>query len=195
MTTKPSIDGSGKYWIWMVLSLPAIYILARYLNDSISYGQVIHETGEWSVGFLALALAVTPLRRVLPGAKWVRWTARHRRALGVACFAYAALHTVTYLQRKWGYGYILQEGAEPDLLTGWIAFAIILALAITSNDKSVRTLRGNWQRVHRTVYVATGLVFAHWILTAFDRRMALICLTALCVIESLRFVRRSRSAG
>jgi methionine sulfoxide reductase heme-binding subunit len=194
MTAQASPDRSGNYWIWAVLSVPAIHILARYLNDSISYGEVIHQTGDWSVGFLALALAVTPLRRLLPKARWPRWVLAQRRALGVASFAYAAFHTLTYLQRKWGYGYILKEGVEPDLLTGWIALVIFLALAITSNDKSVRTLRRNWQRLHRTVYIGAGLVFAHWILTAFDRRTAYVCLAALCAVEALRFIRRGRSS-
>ena len=193
MTTQGSLNKSGKYWVWAILAVPAIYILVRYLNDSISYGQVIHETGDWSVGFLALALAVTPLRKVLPKARWPRWLLVQRRAFGVASFGYAAFHTVTYLQRKWGYGYILKEGVEPDLLTGWIAMAIFLALAITSNDQAVRALRRNWQRLHRTVYVAAALVFAHWILTAFDRQTATICLVAILVVESLRFVRRSRA--
>jgi sulfoxide reductase heme-binding subunit YedZ len=172
-----------------------MYILGRYLNDSISYGQVINETGNWSVGLLSIALAVTPLRRVLREAKWPRRIMTYRRALGVASFAYAAFHTLTYLQRKWGYGYILEEGVEPDLLTGWIALVIFSMLAITSNDKSVRVLRKNWQRLHRTVYIAAGLVFAHWILTAFERQTAYICLAALCVVESLRFLRNSRSSA
>ena len=194
MATQESLKKSIKYWIWAMLSAPAIFILVRYLNDTISYGQVIHETGDWSVGFLSLALAVTPLRRVLPKARWPRWLLVHRRAFGVASFGYAAFHTITYLQRKWGYGYILKEGVEPDLLTGWIALVIFLALAFTSNDQSVRMLRRNWQRLHRTVYVAAGLVFAHWILTAFDRQTATLCLVIILIIEALRFVRRSRSA-
>ena len=194
MATQESLKKSIKYWIWAMLSAPAIFILVRYLNDTISYGQVIHETGDWSVGFLSLALAVTPLRRVLPKARWPRWLLVHRRAFGVASFGYAAFHTITYLQRKWGYGYILKEGVEPDLLTGWIALVIFLALALTSNDESVRMLRRNWQRLHRTVYVAAGLVFAHWILTAFDRQTATICLVTILFIEALRFVRHSRSA-
>jgi methionine sulfoxide reductase heme-binding subunit len=193
MTSQGILKKSGKYWIWAILSVPGVHILARYLSDSISYGQVIHETGDWSIGLLSLALAVTPLRRLLPETRWPRWIAAHRRALGVASFAYAVFHTLTYLQRKWGYGYILKEGVEPDLLTGWIAFVIFLALALTSNDKSVRMLRRNWQLLHRTVYVAAGLIFAHWILTAFDRQTAVISLVALCVVESLRFIRRRPS--
>jgi sulfoxide reductase heme-binding subunit YedZ len=192
--TPRILNKSNKHWIWAILAVPAMLILGRYLNDSISYGQVVHETGNWSVGLLSLALAVTPLRRVLPEAKWPRLIMAHRRALGVASFAYAAFHTLTYLQKKWGYGYILKEGAEPDLLTGWIALVIFSMLAITSNDKSVRVLRQNWQRLHRIVYIAAGLVFAHWILTAFERHTAYICLAALCIVESLRFVRSNRPA-
>lgn len=195
MTTPRNLNKSNKYWIWAILTVPAMYILGRYLKDSISYGQVINETGNWSVGLLSLALAVTPLRRVLPRAKWPRRIMTYRRALGVASFAYAAFHTLTYLQRKWGYGYILPEGVEPDLLTGWIALVIFSLLAITSNDKSVSVLRKNWQRLHRTVYFAAGLVFAHWILTAFERQTAYICLAALCVVEALRFLRNGRSAA
>ncbi len=194
MSSK-SRNKSIKYLIWVMLAAPAIFILTRYINDSISYGQVIHDSGDWSVGLLAFALATTPLRRVLPEAKWPRWLMTHRRALGVASFGYAVFHTLTYLQRKWGYGYILQEGVRPDLLTGWIALAIFLMLAITSNDLAVRLLRNNWQRLHRTVYVAAGLTFAHWILTAFDRQTAYICLAGLCLVESLRFFRRGRSAA
>jgi sulfoxide reductase heme-binding subunit YedZ len=195
MTTQRNLKKSDRYWIWAALAVPAMYILGRYLNDSISYGQVIHDTGNWSVGLLALALAVTPLRRVLPEARWPRRIMTHRRALGVASFAYAAFHLLTYLQRKWGYGYILKEGVEADLLTGWIALVIFTMLAITSNDKSVRMLRKNWQRLHRTVYVAAGLVFAHWILTALERQTAYICLAALCLVEALRFLRSGRSAA
>ena len=193
MKAPRNLNKSRKYGIWAILVVPAAYILVRYLQDAIPYGQVIHDTGNWSVGLLSLALAATPLCRVLPEAKWPRWIMAHRRALGVASFAYAALHTLTYLQRKWGYGYILKEGVEPDLLTGWIALLIFLPLAITSNDKSVRVLRRNWQRLHRTVYFAAGLVFAHWILTALERQVAYICLATLCVVELLRFVRTDRS--
>jgi methionine sulfoxide reductase heme-binding subunit len=193
MAAQTRLHKYGKYCIWAIMAVPAGIILVRYVTDTISYGQVILETGNWSVGLLSLALAVTPLRRILPAARWPRWLMTHRRAIGVASFAYAAFHTLAYLQRKWGYGYILKEGVEPDLLTGWIALAIFLLLAVTSNDGSVRALKRNWQRLHRTVYVAAGLTFAHWILTAFEPRTAYVCLAALCVIEMLRFVRRNRA--
>lgn len=183
-----------KYWIWGLLSLPAFYVFVRYMTDRISYGQVIHETGDWSVGLLVFTLAITPFRRLFPKAKLARWLVMHRRALGVASFAYAAFHTVTYLERKWGYGYILKEAQSSGLLTGWIALVIFLILAVTSNNGSVRFLKQNWQRLHRLVYIAAGLVFAHWILTALDPKIAYISLLILCLIEALRFLRPIKRA-
>ena len=180
----------NKFWVWLLLSIPAVWILIRYLMDSISYGEVIHQTGDWSVGFLFVALAVTPLRRFFPQASLPKWLMVHRRALGVASFAYAAFHTATYLEKKWGYGYILPEGLQPQLLTGWVALLIFLVLAITSNNQSIRLLRKKWQLLHRSVYIAAGLTFIHWIMTAFEPQTAYICLASLCVIECLRIFKR-----
>lgn len=186
-----------KYGVWVLLSAPAIYTFVRYFTDDISYGQVIHETGDWSIGLLCIALSATPIlrlgyllnERLSKKAKWPRWLMNHRRAIGVASFGYAAIHTVTYLERKWGYGYIQKEALEPGLMTGWIALLVFLLLAVTSNNSSVRKLKRKWQQLHRTVYLATGLAFAHWVLTAFEPRAAYLCLAAICLIEALRFVK------
>jgi methionine sulfoxide reductase heme-binding subunit len=181
---------AGKYRIWTLLCIPAVWILWRYASDTINYGQVIHETGDWSFGFLFAALAVTPAQRLFPRHDWPRSLLRQRRALGVASFGYAALHTLVYLERKWGYGYIQQEALQPGLLTGWLALAIYLALAVTSNNASVRALKGGWKRLHRFVYFGAILVFAHWILTAVEPTTAYLCAAALCLVEALRFLRR-----
>jgi methionine sulfoxide reductase heme-binding subunit len=186
---------SAKYGFWAVLTMPAAAIAWRYATGSISYGQVMHETGDWSVGLLAVALSATPLRNALPGLPIGRWILAHRRALGVASFAYAAIHTLSYVQRKWGYGYLLEEAKGLDLLTGWIALVIFMMLAITSNDRSLRVLGRNWQRLHRCVYVGAGLVFTHWILTAFSREVAYRCLIVVCLVQALRFFPRRRALG
>ncbi|MEL7312353.1 MAG: ferric reductase-like transmembrane domain-containing protein, partial [Pseudomonadota bacterium] len=119
------------YWLWFLLAIPGVWILARFLGDQISYGQTLHLTGNWSVGLLALALSITPLRKVLRHARWPLKLQKHRRAIGVASFGYAAFHTLVYLERKWGYGYILPEAMRPELATGWIALLIFLVLAAT----------------------------------------------------------------
>lgn len=189
------------HWtLWTVLALPAAVILYQYGNDGISYGEVIHASGEWAVRILILTLAVTPLRLAFPQARWPSWLARRRRALGVAVFGYALLHAVVYLARKQEIALILEEGAEWDLLTGWLALAVFLPLALTSNDLSLRLLKRLWKQLHRLVYPATLLTFLHWVLTAFDMTPALIYAGILALVEGLRLVlmlvrARQRSAA
>lgn len=182
---------AAKYATWFALSAPALHILFRYNADRMSYGEVIHETGDWSVGFLFIALAVTPFGRVAGKSGWLAFLRFHRRAIGVASFAYAALHTLVYLERKWGADLILTEALDPDLATGWIALLIFLVLAITSNNRSVQRLGRSWKTLHRSVYVSAALVFAHWILTALDARTAWTVALALAAVEALRFLTAS----
>ena len=190
MNAETNRNKTLKYVIWLLFSVPALFTFVRYLIDRISYGQVIHETGDWSVAFLGATLAATPFIRLWPKAGWTTWLMRHRRALGVASFGYAAFHTVAYLERKWGYGYILEEAQQPGILTGWIALAIFVVLAVTSNNYSLRMLKRSWQKLHRLVYPAAALVFAHWILTAFEPLTAYVTLGAFCAVESMRFLKR-----
>ena len=182
--------GRQKYWIWALLSLPAIWIAARWQMESLTYGGVIHVTGLWSAGFLLLALAVTPLRRLFPSQHWPRRLMYHRRAIGVASFGYAAFHTGVYLWRKIPLGKVISEGARLDLLTGWLAFFIFAVLAITSNRASLKRLGKRWQVLHRSVYLATALLYAHWILSVFEYRWAIGSLAVLIALELTRLRRR-----
>ena len=72
------------------------------------------------------------------------------------------------------------------MATGWVAFLIMLALAATSNDRSVRLLRRRWKWLHRAVYLVAVLAFAHWILTAFDPWPGVWHLGVLAVLEGIR---------
>ena len=155
----PAMRSSNRFRnpvIWLVLSLPALIVLYRFSTDSLSYGQVIHQTGIWSVAFLMVVMAITPLRHLFGPARWVQILLRQRRALGVASFGYAALHTGVYLERKWGADLILKEALEATLATGWVALLVFALLAATSNDGSVRRLKRRWKVLHRWVYPGGG---------------------------------------
>ncbi|MFK7887658.1 MAG: sulfite oxidase heme-binding subunit YedZ [Gammaproteobacteria bacterium] len=181
-----------KYWIWLILSLPAGVMLWRYATDAITYGQVVHESGQWSAAALVLALAVTPLRALLGNVGLVRWLLRQRRALGVASFAYAALHTLVYLERKAELARIVKEAQNPDLIAGWLALIIFVPLAITSNNLSVRRLGKNWKRLHRSAYLATALLFVHWLLATVNTLAAWLTLALIIILETLRIARRKK---
>lgn len=174
-------------FLWVVLAAPGAFILQRYASGAMSYGEFIHWSGDISVWLLIAALAVSPLRRIVRGGFNV-WLGKRRRDLGVASFGYAAGHLGAYLLRKADAALIWRESVEPGLLTGWIAFAVFLALAITSNDASVRWLRSGWKRLHWLVYPAAMLTAAHWVLTAFDPTLAWIHAAAIALLLALRLV-------
>jgi sulfoxide reductase heme-binding subunit YedZ len=90
----------------------------------------------------------------------------NRRFLGVVTFLYLVAHLFFYL---------VMEGLEPQAFTqlysklylalGFSAWLILLALALTSNNFSVRKLGGRrWKRLHRSVYAASALITVHILL-------------------------------
>jgi sulfoxide reductase heme-binding subunit YedZ len=178
-------------FLWLVLAAPGALVLQRYASGAMSYGEFIHWSGDISVWLLIAVLAVSPARRIVRGG-FNLWLGRRRRDLGVASFGYAAGHLVAYLLRKADVALIWREGIEPGLLTGWSAFAVFLALSVTSNDASLRWLRAGWRRLHWLVYPAAVLTAAHWVLTAFDPTLAWMHTVAIAVLLALRLVPQKR---
>lgn len=178
--------------LWALLAIPGIWTLSRWATGAATYGEVVSDSGVWAAQLLILTMAVTPVRLLFRRGHWLVWLVRRRRDLGVATFAYACAHTAVYVIRKNDLRVIVQEATEPWLLVGWIALAIFLALAATSNDASVRILRRAWKRLHRLVYAGAILVFAHWALSAFDPLMAYIHLGVLAALEAVRVALQSR---
>lgn len=178
--------------LWALLAVPAAVVAWRYATDVYTYGQVLHVTGDLAVWFLIAALAATPLRLAWPRAGWTQFLMRRRREFGLAAFGYALFHLLDYLFRKAQLPIILAEGKQPELLTGWIAFLVFILLAATSNDLSVRAMGPGWKRLHRLVYLATALTFAHWLLEAFDPTQPLIYLGIVVAIEAARLVLSAR---
>jgi sulfoxide reductase heme-binding subunit YedZ len=171
-----------------LLAVPWAWLAFAYLTGRSFYGEMVHASGDWAIWCLMAALAVSPLRRLFPRRAWTAWLLARRRYLGVAAFAYALLHAAVYVLRQGELPRILAEALEAGLLTGWLALAILVPLALTSNDASVRRLGRGWKRLHRAVYVAAVLSFAHWILVAFDPTAAYAHLAILAVIEAVRLV-------
>lgn len=181
---------NSRFFLWFVLALPFCWMLNAFRTGDLFYGEMIHVSGEFSARLLMLSLAVTPLRLFFSNASWPGWLLHRRRYFGVAAFAYAALHTGVYLNRKGDFGLILEEAAEFSMWTGWFALAIFIALAVTSNDESVRRLRRRWKKLHRWVYVAAILAFAHWVFIAFDPVPGLVHFLLILALESYRLWKR-----
>jgi len=187
-TIKKILNSS--YFLWFVLALPLAWIGNGLRTGDSYYGEFIHISGEWAARLLLLSLAITPLRLYFSESKWPNWLLQRRRYIGVGAFAYAAAHTLVYLDRKIGSGLLLQEAAEFSMWTGWLALAIFVPLFLTSNDASVRRLRRSWKKLHRWVYLAALLTFMHWIFVAFNFVPGLIHFLLLIVLETYRIWKR-----
>lgn len=190
---------TSRYLLWTVLALPAVFMVSGYWRETLVYGEVVHASGETAARLLIVTMAATPLGLMFPGARLPRWLLVNRRYLGVAAFAYTLLHAVVYIWRKADLAGIVEEALYVGMWTGWIAFALMALLAVTSNDVSVRLLRRAWKSLHRWVYAAAVLTYLHWVLSAFAPAGASVHFGVLALLEGYRIWKtrsgsRSRAA-
>lgn len=123
---------------------------------------ITRSTGDWTLYFLCMTLAVTPLRRLT---KW-NWLVKLRRMLGLFAFFYVLLHFTTFLwfDHFFDVKEMLKDVAKrPFILVGFTAFVLLIPLAVTSTNAMVRRLGGkNWQRLHKLIYVIAPLGILHF---------------------------------
>ena len=174
--------------LWLVLALPGLWILYRWIFEPsvYGYGHAIGDSGLWAAWLLMLTLAVTPVRLLFRRHSLSIWLMRRRRDLGLASFAYAAGHTFIYLADKASFGAILFDLGSADILVGWLALALFVPLAATSNDIATRALKRSWKRLHRLVYPAAILTFLHWVWASFDPTTAYIHIAILAAVQLVR---------
>ncbi|HUG24562.1 sulfite oxidase heme-binding subunit YedZ [Piscinibacter sp.] len=129
---------------------------------------LIRATGDWTLRFLCLTLAVTPLRQ---------WTgqaalARFRRMLGLFAFFYVVLHFLAYAWLDMGFDLqtiVTDIPKRPFALVGFTAFMLMIPLAATSFNRAIKALGARrWQLLHRAVYaiVLLGLLHFFWMRSA-----------------------------
>lgn len=177
----------SRYAFWALLYAPGLWTTLGYARGATFYGEILHTSGEIAAVLLIATLALTPLRLLFARAPWTTWLLRRRRYIGVAAFAYALLHTIVYCERLGNLGEILAQTVEIAIWTGWLALAVMLPLALTSNDTSVRRLGHRWKTLHRLAYAGAALTFAHWYFAAFDPTPGLIYFGLLACLEVFRF--------
>lgn len=122
---------------------------------------VTRSSGTWTLVFLLLALAISPLRRLTDAA----WLMRLRRPLGLASFAYAVAHLATWVWLEHWFELVpmlTDVIKRPFITAGVIALLLMLPLALTSTDSMVRRLGRRWSKLHRLVYPAAVLAVLHY---------------------------------
>ena len=126
---------------------------------------ITHQTGDWTLIFLTLTLAVTPARKLLrmPG------LIRFRRMLGLFAFFYACLHfSIFFLfDHFFNVAAMLEDVAERKYITaGFFGLVLLVPLAITSTKGWIRRLGGKrWHRLHQAIYLTAiaGVIHFFWL--------------------------------
>jgi sulfoxide reductase heme-binding subunit YedZ len=152
--------------IYVIGMAPAAWAFYRGITDQLGADPLKtleRLLGLWALRFLVLGLAITPLRR-LGGPNLLRY----RRAIGLLAFYYALLHLTVYVVLDQGLD-LAAIGADivkrPYITIGMIAFAILVPMAVTSNNAMIRRLGGAaWARLHRWVYVAAAAGAIHFVM-------------------------------
>jgi len=145
--------------------VPLLILVERAVFEGLGANPVeaiLRWLGTWTLVLLLITLTITPLRR-LTG--W-NWLVRLRRMLGLYCAFYATLHIVAFVWLDHWFD-AAAIGADivkrPYLTLGFLAYLLMIPLALTSTNAMVRRLGGrNWQRLHRLVYLIAALGVAHY---------------------------------
>jgi len=146
--------------------LPAAWIAWRFYHDQLGANPIREleiQTGLWTLRFLAITLAVTPVRRTFG---W-NGIAKYRRMLGLFTFFYATVHLSMWSFVDWffAWGDMWQEIVKHKyILIGMLTWLTLAPLAFTSTKGWVRRLGKRWTKLHRLVYVAaiTGTIHYLW---------------------------------
>jgi methionine sulfoxide reductase heme-binding subunit len=185
----------SKPLLWLLLAVPAAAMIGQALQPDTWLEELLHPSGEWSARLIILALAITPLTRLFPGHAWTGWLLARRRSFGVAAFAYALLHLLFYLAEMGTLEAVLAEVGALGIWTGWAAFLLLVPLALTSNDRSMRTLKAGWKRLQRLAYPAALLTLVHWAVVHDNLLAALLNFAPLAILQALRLARAALPAA
>ena len=199
-TSAKSLSAAlGRVPIWLVYAagfVPAVAYFTLGVLDRLGadpLNTLERELGEWALLFLIGGLSITPLRQIV-GINLLRY----RRAIGLLAFWYAALHLTVYL--------VLDQGLDwaaiwadivkrPYITVGMAGFLVLVPLAVTSNNASIRRLGSRWNLLHKLVYIAAAAGALHYVMLVkawpVEPLVYAALVAALLAYRALRAIRRT----
>lgn len=156
---------AAKPVVFVLCLLPFAWLFYAALTDGLGANpaeHLIRSTGDWTLRFICIVLAVTPLRVITK----TNALARFRRMLGLFAYFYVVVHLLSY---SWfDMGFEVQDIAKdiakrPFILVGFSAFVLLTPLAATSFNRAIKAMGAKrWQALHKLVYVIAGLGLLHF---------------------------------
>ena len=184
-----------KAFIFFLCLWPLGIIISNiYYNDlgAEPVKKIMNHFGEWTLIFICLTLAMSPLKRITNLSFWIKF----RRMLGLFVFFYATIHLLTYvgLDYRFDWEPIINDVLKKKyIFIGFSAWLLLIPLAATSSQKMIRILKHNWKNLHRLVYVIAIFGSLHYIWlskTIFFK--PLIYTTIIVVLLALRIKIKKR---
>ncbi len=154
-----------RWFFWPLLAIPAIWrLLIPALTNGLGFNplfELLHRTGQIAICLLVAVLMLSPLKTLFPRSRLVNALNRHRRAIGVTTFLYAAMHVTEHFIYEGGIHTYVESWRKPFFHTGTFAILVLFVMALTSNNFSVRRLHYPvWKWIHRIIFLAIiGLVW------------------------------------
>ena len=197
MNTLRQIRLIWKPIVFTLCILPAALVVTDAFEITGSLGAnpieaILDRFGNWSIRFILLTLAITPLRQL---SGW-NWLVRFRRMLGLFTFFYVLMHFLTWLILDQG---LLLSAIGEDILErpfitiGFAALLLLTAMALTSTNGMRRRLGKRWQQLHYAAYVVGVLgVWHYWWQVKKDASDAQVYAAILAVLLGYRVWRRWR---
>lgn len=152
--------------VFILCLLPLALLFRNFYLDQLGanpFEVLTRSTGEWTLRFVLITLAMTPLRRITGAA----WPLRFRRMFGLFTYFYVCVHLLTYLwlDHFFDWEEILTDIVKRPYITfGVLAFLFLTPLAFTSTKKMMKRLGKRWKSLHKLIYVIGILGVLHFLL-------------------------------
>ena len=151
--------------IFILSTIPFLIIIYKIFFNKLGpepVKEITHFTGEWTLIFICLTLAMSPLKNLTNLIFWVKV----RRMLGLFVFFYASLHLLTYIGIDYRFSWqpIFDDVVKKKyIFVGFAAWVLLIPLTITSSQKMMLLLKQKWKKLHRLIYVIAILGSLHFI--------------------------------
>ena len=154
-----------KVVIFTLSLVPIFYIVYQILTNQLGpepIKDITHHTGKWTLYFIVITLAMTPLKKITKLNIWINY----RRMFGLFIFFYASVHLMTYV----GLDYRFDLTSIGDdiikkkyIFIGFSAWIMLIPLAATSNKRMMKILKSKWKKLHLLIYIISLFGSIHYL--------------------------------
>ena len=154
-----------KVTIFFLSLLPILIIFYQIIYNQLGpepVKEITHVTGNWTLRFIIITLAMTPLQKFTKLNFWISY----RRMFGLFVFFYASAHMMTYvgIDYRFDWSSISDDIVKKKFIfAGFLAWLLLLPLALTSSKKMIRLLKDKWKKLHRLIYITSLLGIIHYL--------------------------------